>query len=370
MFAPSRNLPVPVLLTVIGLGAFVTALDQTVVVTALPAVMLDLKIPIVELDRVSWVITAYLLGYTVAMPLIGRLADVYGYSRVYQVSLVVFIIGTSLVAVAGNLEWMIGARVIQAIGGGATVPIGMAIAANALPPEKRGLALGIVGGAAEAGSMHSPLCNFCRTRLQDRYQERVLRYFEGTQRDNLIWLTVLDDLIYDPGVAVPERIKELRLLTRRLFNRQFQKQVRAFGAFEIDVKRPDQVSNENGATDLLRQYGLRDDPEVAYMPHLHAIIALDGISADDFGDKLRTKFQKPSQVSIGGLWRGKTKSENLATLARYSFKFRYQFADNILRDKPSYGKRFDDETLRSYTRLVHSIKGQRGVRGFEFMYNL
>ena len=156
MFARTRPLPVPVLLTVIGLGAFVTALDQTVVVTALPAVMLDLKIPIVELDRVSWVITAYLLGYTAAMPLIGRLADVYGYSLVYQLALVVFCVGTSLVAVATSLEWMVAARVIQAIGGGATVPIGMAIAASALPPEKRGLALGLVGGAAEAGSMLGP----------------------------------------------------------------------------------------------------------------------------------------------------------------------------------------------------------------------
>ena len=70
-----HTLPVPVLLTIIGLGAFITALDQTVVVTALPSVMLDLKVPIAELDRVSWIITAYLLGYTVAMPLIGRLGD-------------------------------------------------------------------------------------------------------------------------------------------------------------------------------------------------------------------------------------------------------------------------------------------------------
>ena len=67
------------ILTITGLGAFIAALDQTVVVTALPSVMLDLKIPITELDRVSWIITAYLLGYTVAMPLIGRLGDVYGY---------------------------------------------------------------------------------------------------------------------------------------------------------------------------------------------------------------------------------------------------------------------------------------------------
>ena len=144
------------ILTITGLGAFIAALDQTVVVTALPSVMVDLKLPITELDKVSWIITSYLLGYTVAMPLIGRLGDVYGYTRVYQASLVVFCIGTSLVAVAPHFEWMIGARVIQAIGGGGTVPIGMALATTLVPPERRALALGVVGGAAEAGSMLGP----------------------------------------------------------------------------------------------------------------------------------------------------------------------------------------------------------------------
>ncbi len=144
------------ILTITATGAFITALDQTVVITALPSVMLDLKIPITELDRVSWIITAYLLGYTVAMPLIGRIGDVYGYPRVYQASLIVFCIGTSLVAISQSFEFMIGARVIQAIGGGATVPLGMALATTLVPPEKRALALGVVGGAAEAGSMLGP----------------------------------------------------------------------------------------------------------------------------------------------------------------------------------------------------------------------
>lgn len=156
MAGPQRSLAAPLVLTVIGLGAFVTALDQTVVVTALPSVMLDLKIPFADLDRVSWIITAYLLGYTVAMPLIGRMGDVYGYSRVYQGGLTVFTIGTILVAVSPNLEWMVGARVVQAIGGGATVPIGLAIATFALPERHRGLALGIVIAAAEAGAMLGP----------------------------------------------------------------------------------------------------------------------------------------------------------------------------------------------------------------------
>ena len=151
-----RALPGPLVLAVVALGAFVTALDQTVVVTVLPDVMLDLKIPVTELDRASWIITVYLLGYTAAMPLMGRLADVHGYSRVYQAALVVFSIGTCLVAVSSSLEWMVGARAVQAIGGGATLAIGLAIASTALPPHLRGLAIGIVVAAAELGSMLGP----------------------------------------------------------------------------------------------------------------------------------------------------------------------------------------------------------------------
>ena len=156
MNGPRRRLSAPLVLTVIGLGAFVTALDQTVVVTALPSVIVDLQVPFYELDRAAWIVTAYLLGYTVAMALIGRMGDVYGYTRVYQGGLIVFTIGTSLVAVSPNLEWMVGARVVQALGGGATVPIGLAIASTALPERQRGMALGIIIGAAEAGSMLGP----------------------------------------------------------------------------------------------------------------------------------------------------------------------------------------------------------------------
>ena len=161
-----HSLPPWVMVAAIATGTFITALDQTVVVTALPAVMVDLKIQLARLEAVIWVVTAYLLGYTVAMPLLGRLADVYGYTRIYQCSLLVFCVGTTLVALSGEWGWLNGqvdpldqiviARVVQAIGGGGTVPISLAIAAALVSPEKRGLALGIVAGAAEAGSMLGP----------------------------------------------------------------------------------------------------------------------------------------------------------------------------------------------------------------------
>ena len=147
----------PVVLGVLCLGVFSTALDQTVVVAALPRVMVDLEIPLTDLDRASWIVTAYLISYTVAMPLAGRLSDVYGRIRMFQAALVVFAIGSALVAVAPDFGWIVPARVIQAVGGGATVPIGLAMAVAIVSPEKRGIAIGLVAAAAEAGSVVGPL---------------------------------------------------------------------------------------------------------------------------------------------------------------------------------------------------------------------
>ena len=144
-------------LAIICLGVFSTALDQTVVVAALPSVMVDLEIPLTDLDTASWIVTAYLVSYTVAMPLAGRLSDVYGRVRMFQAALVLFSIGSALVAVAPDFPWVVSARVLQAIGGGATVPIGLAMAVASVAPHRRGIALGLVAASAEAGSVLGPL---------------------------------------------------------------------------------------------------------------------------------------------------------------------------------------------------------------------
>ena len=146
-----------VVLGIICLGVFSTALDQTVVVAALPSVMVDLEIPLTDLDRASWIVTGYLVSYTVAMPLAGRLSDVYGRVKMFQAALVLFSIGSALVAVAPDFSWIVSARVIQAFGGGATVPIGLAMAVAAVSPQRRGVAIGLVAASAEAGSVLGPL---------------------------------------------------------------------------------------------------------------------------------------------------------------------------------------------------------------------
>src|SRR5437660_12832516 len=59
-------------------AVFLTALDQTVVVTALPEMITDLQIPVIQLDRAAWIVSGYLLGHVIAMPLMGRVSDRFG----------------------------------------------------------------------------------------------------------------------------------------------------------------------------------------------------------------------------------------------------------------------------------------------------
>ena len=144
-------------LVVVCAGVFLASLDQTSVVTALPAVMVDLGISIDRLNDLAWVVTAYLLGFTVAMPLLGRAGDVYGYRRLYLGAMLLFGVGSAAVALAPNLGWLIAARVVQAVGGGALVPAAIALAGEGLPPARRAIVFGIVGAAAEAGGVLGPL---------------------------------------------------------------------------------------------------------------------------------------------------------------------------------------------------------------------
>ncbi|HEX9988575.1 MAG TPA: MFS transporter [Chloroflexia bacterium] len=144
-------------ITIVALGIFLAALDQTVIVTALWPISQDLQIPLTELDKAAWVVTAYLLGYTVALPLMGRVADIYGQKRVYLISLGIFVAGSALCAVAPSLGWLIAARGLQAVGGGAMLPVGMAIARHVFEEKRVPFMLGIIGAVAEAGGVVGPL---------------------------------------------------------------------------------------------------------------------------------------------------------------------------------------------------------------------
>ena len=144
-------------LAVLAAGVFLAALDQTVVVTVLYKVQQDFQIPATEFDQLAWVVTAYLLGYTVTLPLLGRVADVWGRKRLFLAGLGVFLIGSVLAALAPDLRGLIAARVVQAVGGGALLPIGMAMTRGLPIRGGRTFALGLLGATAEAGGVLGPL---------------------------------------------------------------------------------------------------------------------------------------------------------------------------------------------------------------------
>ncbi len=160
------------------LAVFFSSLDQTVVVTALPQIITTLQIPIIQLDHAAWIVSAYLLGFVIAMPLMGRVSDMYGRRRIFLLCLIIFGLGSIFCAIAPllgqsidisflnalnidtsspGLVWLIAARLFQAVGGGAIVPIAMALAGDFYGHEKRGLALGIIGAMTEAGGALGPL---------------------------------------------------------------------------------------------------------------------------------------------------------------------------------------------------------------------
>ncbi|MSR23282.1 MAG: MFS transporter [Gemmatimonadetes bacterium] len=144
------------LLLIVAMGVFVTASDQTSIVVVLPALISDVRLPISQFYRSSWVVNGYLLGYLIALPIVGRIADVFGLARVLATTLVVFMIGSVLVALAPTFDWVVAARALQALGGGGVVPVAMAIVVEQLPPERRLMGLGAIAAATEAGALIGP----------------------------------------------------------------------------------------------------------------------------------------------------------------------------------------------------------------------
>ena len=130
------------------LGLCMGALDMGIVNPARTVIQNTLSVD----DSLGvWIITIYTLAYAVSIPIMGKLADRHGRKGVYLLCILLFGIGSALCGVAqdlGNFWILIGARVIQALGGGGIMPVATAEFGTAFPEEKRGMALGIVGMGA------------------------------------------------------------------------------------------------------------------------------------------------------------------------------------------------------------------------------
>ena len=134
------------------LNVFVAALDLTVMASVLPQLVVDFEVPLPGgLADTAWIVNGYLIAYVVTMPLTGKISDLYGRRIVFLVCLVLFALGSVGAALATDVWSMVAARVVQALGGGAMVPVALAAVSDAVPRRHQALAIGAVAAVDTAG---------------------------------------------------------------------------------------------------------------------------------------------------------------------------------------------------------------------------
>ena len=121
-------------------GVFLSALDSSIVNVSLVTMEDSLGVP---MAAIQWVVVAYLLIMTSAMPLMGKLGDRLGKTKVFQLGMVVFITGSFLCAISIGLEMLVGARIFQALGASMLSANGLALVTYFTTPQNRGRAIGM-----------------------------------------------------------------------------------------------------------------------------------------------------------------------------------------------------------------------------------
>jgi EmrB/QacA subfamily drug resistance transporter len=134
-------------------GVMLAALDQSIVGTALPRIVSDLG----GLDKLAWVVTAYLLTATASTPLWGKISDLYGRRNIFQAAILIFLAGSILCGLSQNLPMLIAFRAIQGIGGGGLMSLAFSIIGDIIPPRERGRYQGYFGAVFGVSSVAGPL---------------------------------------------------------------------------------------------------------------------------------------------------------------------------------------------------------------------
>lgn len=136
------------------IGTFMAVLDVTIVNVGLTKMMAAFGISV---DKIEWVLTAYLLVFAVVLPSSGWIADHMGYKKTYILGLFLFTFGSLMCSFSINENMLILFRIVQGAGAGFIMPVGMAIVTREFPPEKRGMALGFWGIAAASSVSLGPM---------------------------------------------------------------------------------------------------------------------------------------------------------------------------------------------------------------------
>jgi len=140
-------------LVVLTTGFFMILLDTTIVNVAIPSMSTGLH---TTLDQILWVLNAYILVYAVLLITAGRLGDLYGQKALFATGLAIFTVASALCGFSQNAPELIGARIIQGVGGALLTPQTLAILTSIFPPERRGAAFGVWGGVAGLATVAGP----------------------------------------------------------------------------------------------------------------------------------------------------------------------------------------------------------------------
>ncbi len=135
------------------LAVMLAALDSTIVTTALPTIVGELG----GLSQLSWVVTAYLVGQAIVIPLYGKLGDLYGRKGVLQGAIILFLIGSMLCGMSRSMNQLIFFRLIQGLGGGGLMVTTQAVVGDIISPRDRGRYQGIFGAVFGLASVAGPL---------------------------------------------------------------------------------------------------------------------------------------------------------------------------------------------------------------------
>jgi EmrB/QacA subfamily drug resistance transporter len=138
---------------IVSIGLFMASVDQTIVATALPAIEKELRAGI---NWSGWAISVYALGQVIAMPMAGKISDMYGRKKVFMISAAVFTVASLCCGLAPNIAFLLAARFIQALGGGAFMPSATGIVSDHFG-EQRDRAVGMFTSIFPIGGIVGPI---------------------------------------------------------------------------------------------------------------------------------------------------------------------------------------------------------------------
>ncbi len=139
---------------VLAIAIFLAVLDLFIVNIAFPDIRRSF--PSSSLPSLSWILSAYAIVFAAVLVPAGKLADIVGRKRVFLAGLLVFLVGSALSAAAPSVDFLIGARVLQAVGGAALTPTSLGLILPMFPPRKHATVIGLWAAIAGVGAAAGP----------------------------------------------------------------------------------------------------------------------------------------------------------------------------------------------------------------------